>query len=34
MGIIPLKAPTETTKIKRPYDAAELRSLPRDEQAR
>ena len=34
MGIIAQKAPTETTEIKRPYDAAELRSLPRDEQAR
>ena len=34
MGSIPQKAPTETTEIKRPYDAAELRSLPREEQAR
>ena len=34
MGIIAQKAPTATTEIKRPYDAAEIRSLPLDEQGR
>ena len=34
MGIIPQKAPTATTEIKRPYEAAKIRSLPLDEQGR
>lgn len=34
MCSIPQKAPIETTEIERPHDAAELRSLPCDEQAR